>query len=140
MKLFVSSESGIFPEDKLVEIEKSLDSIQSSVFTPLEDFLENRNYGSGLTNLYVIQMIIRPDIEFLKERTLYRAKQASADYRLKIDYEAFVKADEAGKKKLMIENILQCVRLLGIKTKKQKTEFDAEKLERDIREFTKYKQ
>lgn len=83
-------------------------------------------------------MILRPDIKLYEERTLYKAKEGSADYRLKIDYDAFVQADEQEKRRLIIENILQCVRLLGEKTKKQKTDFDAQRLENDIIEFTKH--
>ncbi len=140
MKLFIGGEMGPWPEKLGTEIEKQLRQIHNKDFTPLKNLLLNKDYGSGLKDLGVIPMIMQPDIKLYKERTLYRAKQASADYRLKIDYDAFINADEVGKKKLMIENILQCVRLLGIKTKKQKTDFDAEKLEQDIIKFTNYKQ
>lgn len=138
MKLFVSAEEGPWPEEKKHEIHSQILSIHNNSLTPLEKFLVNKDYGSSLKTLYIIQMILRPDIKLYEERTLYKAKEGSADYRLKIDYDAFVQADEQEKRRLIIENILQCVRLLGEKTKKQKTDFDAQRLENDIIEFTKH--
>ncbi len=139
MKLFIGGEMGPWPKELDDLISKQRLTIQHNTVKPLEKFLLEKNYGPGLKDLGIIMMILHPDYQLYKERTLYRAKESSADYRLKIDYDAFVSADEAGKRRLMIENILQCVRLLGIKTKKQKTKFDAERLEKDIIEFTGYK-
>lgn len=135
MKLFIGGEMGPWPEELSKEIERQILVIHHSTEKPLEEFLAKKDYGPGLKDLGIIPIIFRPDVRLYNERTLYRVKKGDADYRLKIDYDKFVHADEKGKRALIIKNILQAIRMIGERAKKNKVEFDSEKMERDIREF-----
>lgn len=130
---------GPWPKELDKEIDQQRAAIHRSTVRPLEEFLAKEDYGPGLRSLGVIPMIFRPDIKLYNERTLYRAKKGEADYRLKIDYDKYVHTDEVGKRSLIIKNLLQAIRMIAVKAKKNKVEFDAERLEKDIRKFLDYK-
>ncbi len=49
----------------------------------------------------------------LKKESFLKKKSKVADFRLRIDYETVLSADYATKKMLIIENIIQSIRLLG---------------------------
>jgi|SRR5882724_9637975 len=138
MKLWVGGEMGPWPEGLGQDIEQQQRSIRRRAIKPLEEYLADRDYGSDLKTLYVIPMTFRPDIELYNERKLFRPGKKDADYRLKIDYDDFVNASEEGKEKLILQNIIQCVRLVGDKMKKKRLEFDAQKMEREIRDFVQF--
>ena len=130
---------GPWPEELDKEIDRQILAIHHNTEKPLEEFLKDKDYGTGLKSLYLIPMIFRPDIKLYNERMLYRAKKGEADYRLKIDYDKYIHADEAGKRSLIIKNLLLAIRLIAIKAKKNKMEFDSEKMEKDIRDFLDFK-
>jgi len=138
MKLWVGGETGPWPEGLDQDIEEQQRSIRRRAIKPLEEYLGGRDYGSDLKTLGVIPMIFRPDIKLYNERQLLRPGERRADYRLKIDYDDFVNASEEGKEKLILRNIIQCVRLVGDKMKKKRLEFDARKMEQEIRDFAKF--
>src|SRR5579885_3625782 len=138
MKLWVGGEMGPWPEGLGQDIEAEQLSIRHRAIKPLEEYLAGRDYGSGLKTLYVIPMTFPPGFKFYNERRLLRPGKKEADYRLKIDYQSFVNANEERKEKLLLKNIIQCVRLVGAKMKKRKLEFDSEKMEREIREFLQF--
>ncbi|SHI17478.1 Imm44 family immunity protein [Desulfosporosinus lacus] len=96
--------------------------------------LEVNDYGNAVQNLGIIPIIVNlePELEsagFFKERKLYKKKTKDADYRLRIDYESFLNANYEKKKLLIIKNVVDCIRLLGKKVKK---DFAAEQLENDV--------
>lgn len=96
--------------------------------------LEVNDYGNAVQNLGIIPIIVKvvPEFEsagFHKERKLYKKKTKDADYRLRIDYESFLNANYEKKKLLIIKNVVDCIRLLGKKVKK---DFAAERLENDV--------
>ncbi|QDZ77020.1 Imm44 family immunity protein [Bacillus cereus] len=96
--------------------------------------LENDTYGSEVEEIGIIPIIVKiiPEYEeagFFKERKLFKKKSKEADFRLRIDYETFLTADYNTKKMLIIKNIIQCIRILGMKAK---LDFNAKKLEQDV--------
>ena len=64
----------------------------------------------------------------------FSKKNKDADIRMRIDYHDFLNGDLQKKKELLLENIIESVRALGQKVKK---DFDSTKLERDIIELFK---
>lgn len=103
--------------------------------------LENNHYGNEIESIGIIPIIVEiiPELEdagFFKERKLFKRKDKEADIRLRINIETFLNADRAAKKLLIIKNIIECVRILGTKAKK---DFDAERLENDILNLFKVK-
>ncbi|PGA61635.1 dihydrolipoamide succinyltransferase [Bacillus pseudomycoides] len=106
----------------IIEVEKTLKK------------LENNHYGNEIESISIIPIIIEiiPELEdasFFKERKLFKRKNKEADMRLRINIETFLNADRARKKLLIVKNVIECVRILGTKAKK---DFDAERLENDI--------
>lgn len=94
--------------------------------------LIDRSYGSEVTNIGIIPVIVRPSAiaaGFWKERRLFQRKQNSADYRLRIDFIKFLNSDNKTRRLLIIKNIIDSIRDLGRKAKK---DFDAKSLEKDI--------
>lgn len=126
---------GPWPKGLDEVIDKERLSIRHTTLKPLEEFLKDKDYGPGLVDLGLIHMIFRPDIKLYNERMKYDAKKGDADYRLKINYDDFVHADESGKRSLLIKNLLSAIRMIGEKTKHDKAVFDSEQMEYDIREF-----
>lgn len=131
---------GPWPKELDKEIEQQKLSIRRTTTKPLEEYLKSHDYGEGLKDLGVIPMCFKPGwMTHYKERKLYNSKNGDADFRLNIDYDSFINADEQGKRKLLIINILQAIRLIGIEAKKAGAEFDAKKMEQDIRDFLHFK-
>jgi hypothetical protein len=66
---------------------------------------------------------------FFAERKLIKRKSREADIRLQIDYDRFLSADKEMRRKLIIKNIIDSIRVVGQKAKK---DFNGERLEKDI--------
>ncbi|HHL0973840.1 immunity 44 family protein [Bacillus thuringiensis] len=126
MKFFLSGElEGDIAEEFI--------NIISEISSELEK-LNNNNYGSEVEKISIIPIVVKitPEYEaagFFKERKLFKKKSKVADFRLRIDYETFLLADDSGRKILIIKNIIQSIRILG---KRAKSDFNAIKLEQDI--------
>lgn len=115
------------------EIAEGFINIISEIGSDLEK-LNSNNYGSEVEEIAIIPIVVNitPEYEaagFFKERKLFKKKSKVADFRLRIDYETFLSADYATRKILIIENIIQSIRLLG---EKATSDFNAIKLEQDI--------
>ena len=98
--------------------------------------IKNKNYGREVEDISIIPVIVDlpPEHEaagFFKERMLFKRKSKEADYRLRINFNKFNKADDKLKRLLLTRNIVESIRNLGVKAKK---DFDAESLENDILE------
>ena len=97
--------------------------------------LDNDNYYQGfsinIANIIRIKLETqkKPTKIVVKERVKFSKKNKDADIRLRIDYHDFLNGDLQKKKELLLENIIESVRALGLKVKK---DFDSAKLERDI--------
>ncbi|HDR4866758.1 TPA: dihydrolipoamide succinyltransferase [Bacillus cereus] len=115
------------------DIAEEFINIISEIGSDLEK-LNSNNYGSEVEEIAIIPIVVNitPEYEdagFHKERKLFKRKSKEADFRLRIDYEAFLSADYATRKILIIGNIVQSIRLLG---EKATSDFNAIKLEQDI--------
>ena len=70
-----------------------------------------------------------------KERKLFKRKNKSTDFRLRIDYDDFCQGNDENRMKLIIRNIIDSVRVLDSRATK---DFDGEVLECDILNLFKY--
>jgi hypothetical protein len=98
----------------------------------LNNALIDKNYGSAIEDIGIIPVLITPELlnaGFFKERRLFKRKEKSADYRLRINYEKFLNGNDVTRRLLIIKNIIVSIRDLGRKAKK---DFDAQSLENDI--------
>lgn len=97
--------------------------------------LEQKDYGTEIVDIGIIPIILPPEFEetgSLKERKLIKWKTYEADYRLRIDYFTFLNSDDKVKRLLLIKNIIDCIRSIG---KKAKKDFYGLKLENDVLEL-----
>jgi hypothetical protein len=100
--------------------------------------MEKNNYGDAVDLISVIPTVFSNEIfESLpyKERKIFSPKKKEAEFRLRIDYNKYVCSNDIEKSGLILDNIIQSIRLLNQKVKK---DFDGEKLEKDIRELFNY--
>ncbi len=134
IRLFLSGEvdSDIGHEKLMVsnQVEKQ---IQTNI-------LDQNDYGDSIEILGVIPTILGERFTsagvLSKERKLVKHKNKSTDIRLKIDHAKFKDGTEDERRKLLLENIIKSIRIVGGRVKKG---FDSEKLEADIRkEFNYY--
>jgi hypothetical protein len=126
MNLFLSGEIDIEVDRAFSEVRKEIDSKLIS--------LKDKDYGNELQSIGIIPIIVNlsPEYEeagFFKERMLFKRKQKSADYRLRIDFGKFINGDYNTRRLLLAKNIIDSIRSLGTKAKK---DFDAISLEKDI--------
>jgi hypothetical protein len=126
MDIFMSGEIEIDVADIYREIRKDIEE----KIKPLK----TKDYGSEFISIGIIPIIVNitPEYEeagFHKERKLIKRKEKDADYRLRINFVKFIKSDRNTQKLLVVKNIIDCVRSLGTKAKR---DFDALSLERDI--------
>ncbi len=110
----------------MLEIEKQIKSLMNI-----------NDYGDAVSEIAIIPTIF--SAEFLtalpyKERKRFSPKTKVGEFRLRIDYDKFVKANEDSKRRLIVQNIIDSIRILKTKVKKG---FDGDKLEKDIRELFK---
>jgi hypothetical protein len=113
--------------------------LATSLEKKINECIKGNDYGSVLKKIGIIPTIF--DLQTYvglpyQERKLLKRKKGEADYRLAINYDNFVSTDDAGKERLLVENIIESIRDIGKKLKKE--EFDAEKLETDVLVATGY--
>ena len=97
------------------------------------ELLNKNNYGDAVKGLGIVPIII-PNQTFIdfpkyKERKLFSHKQKEADIRLKINYEDFKNSNDKGREKLIVQNVIESIRIVKSKVKGK---FHAEKLINDI--------
>jgi hypothetical protein len=131
MDIFISGEIDAKFADDYRKIRKEIE-------TKLEN-LQDKDYGYALKSIGIIPICvdITKEIEeagFYKERKLYKRKEKDADYRLRMDYEKFLNGNDDIKRLLLVKNILDCIRLIGLKIKEG---FASKELENDILELLK---
>ena len=113
-------------------------SSSKKVIEKLEPFLLGQNYGSELVKLGIIPIVVSIKLEsadLFKERRLFRRKHNSSDFRLRIDYDLFNRGTDEDRVHLILQNIIECVRILDSRAKK---DFDGKRLEVDIRKLFNY--
>ncbi|MFC7677816.1 Imm44 family immunity protein [Paenibacillus sp. GCM10028914] len=116
------------------DVRKDFQVIKSEIDEKMK-LLEDRSYGDKVEQLSLIPIIVHKDLleeGFFKERVMYKKKDKDTDIRLQIDHQTFKNADKETKRLLVINNIVNSVRALGLKLM---SGFDAASLERDILEL-----
>jgi hypothetical protein len=93
--------------------------IRSEVEATLNRELGSKDYGPALQELAIIPIIISKTFGPRKERRLVRREQKSADYRLFIDFEAFLAGDYDKRVQLLVTNVLWAVQDIDRKLKSQ---------------------
>ena len=129
MKFFMSSES----DSRFDDFEESLRKVHNEIERQIKNALEGNDYGSGVETFGIIPIIIKFDEQmekdgWFRERVLFQRKQKSADLRLRINYDKFVKGNDETKKLLLIDNIVKSIEAFSKRAKN----FKAEKLINDI--------
>jgi len=133
VKFFLSGEiDGTKPQD---QIDKKFQTASDYVTEKLTPILEAESYGNEVAELNIIPIIVKLSQEmenagWFKERKLFKRKSNSTDFRLRIDYGEFCNGTDARRIELLVENIIESVRILSQRANK---DFDAKRLEFDIR-------
>jgi hypothetical protein len=132
VKFFLSGElDGTRPHDL---IDKKFQLASTRITEKLTPILAGRNYGTEVLELNIIPIIVQlsPEMEkagWYKERKLFKRKSHSTDFRLRISYDEFRDATDDSRLQLLIDNIIESVRLLSSRAK---NDFAGKQLERDI--------
>ena len=129
MEIFLSAETEGPAASKWFALQKE--------FMPLLKTLEQNDYGESLISIGIISILLREkylEDGWHKERKYYSKKNRDADIRLKIDYAAFLRADEESTRNMFIEHILESISIAG---KKAGKEFDVDRLLSDVRNLLK---
>lgn len=89
----------------------------------------SRDYGPALKKIAIIPILRSEWAANRTERKLFQRKLCETDYRLKIDFDAFMAGDSRDRELLLVQNILTAVSDLARKAGKQ---FRGSELKRDI--------
>lgn len=82
--------------------------IESTINTAIED----KDYGTGVVEWALIPTILNPQFERstgYNEIRRYWRKKRETEFRLKIDHASFKAADDLGRRRLILEMILQSI-------------------------------
>lgn len=94
--------------------------IRKEVEATLNRELSGKDYGPAIQKLAIIPMILSETFaEGKKERRLVQRVQKSADYRLYIDFEAFLAGGHNERVQLLVTNVLSAVQDIDRKLKGQ---------------------
>ena len=133
MKFFLSGEiDGTRPHDL---IDKKFQLASTYIEEKLTPLLAEGNYGEEVLELNIIPIIAKlsPEMEeagWYKERRLFKRKSNSTDFRLRINYDEFSAGTDDSRVQLIIDNIIQSVRVLSTRAK---NDFAGKQLELDIK-------
>ncbi len=106
--------------------------IANDIREALIPFLLERDYGEELIDITVIYMIVSKSLGLnMSERKLFKRKTREADMRLNIDYDIFCEADMQTRRLLIVKNIIESIRILD---KRAKKDFNGVQMEKDILE------
>ena len=75
-------------------------------------FFAERDFGAGLIELAFITIIRNLDSADYGEIRQYSRRRRTAEFRLKISHEVFLKADDRGQVRLLAASVLRAVSLL----------------------------
>lgn len=112
--------------------------LRYEIESKIKNLIKDNNYGDGISELIIIPTVFSSatyGVLNYKERKRYSPKTRIAEFRLRIDHQKFKDADEDGKSKLILQNIIDSIRILKTKVKKG---FEGDKLEEDIRKLFNY--
>lgn len=125
MRFFFSGElDGDLPDDHYRVVRQIVE-------TRLNEALVDKSYGDAIKEIAIIPMILGPRFaEGRKERRLIQHREKAADYRLFIESASFANGTVDERKKMLLENVLICIRDID---RKLKGKFDGQRLQDDIR-------
>jgi hypothetical protein len=104
--------------------------IRKEVEASLNRELASKDYGPALQRLAIIPIITSKTFHPRKERRLVQREQKSADYRLFIDFEAFLAGDHHKRVQLLVASVLLAVQDIE---RKLKSQFAGVQLRNDIK-------
>ena len=128
MKLWTSGEVQGDVGDKTIS---NLKIIEKKV----NDYLENKNYGEGVILWGYIGIVLPSGLlppSFFQEVKRYSKSKKETEYRLKLDYDQLVKADEKERYFLICESILRSIEIA--RTELKIPNFDLSEFEKDLKE------
>lgn len=102
--------------------------LQKNIEKKINDNIENKNYGQDITFWGFMSIVLPNDLlpaEFFQEIKRYRKNKKETEFRLKIDYDQLVKADEKGIYRLICESILRSIEIARAEFKVSKFDLDA---------------
>ncbi len=119
-------------------ISGELDSEVAELFRPVRKEVElllnqelgNNSYGQDIEKISLIPIILGPRFTDRKERRLLQRKDKAADYRLVIDFEAFLHGGESTRRQLLINNLLLAIADIS---RKIGGKFEGDRLSHDIK-------
>ena len=102
MRFFFSGEVDTASADAYREMRGEMEAT-------LNRALGENNYGDAIEKIAIIPVIVGPEFYgSRRERRLIKHRGKVADYRLFIDWEAFVGGSAPERKRLLLENVLVC--------------------------------
>lgn len=111
-------------------IDDKLRLTQNYVENELNAMIAEKNYAIELDSWDCIVILMKEDDPNFEERYFYSKKKRDMDFRLKIDYQKFLDADELGRERLIYQML---ERSLDILIKKGISSRGIEELRKDIR-------
>ena len=124
MKIFLSAETEGPAANKWFLLQKE--------FTPLLQSLNEKTYGETLNSIGIISILLRNkylEDGWHKERKYYSKKNKEADIRIKMDYQKFLRANNAEARKMYVDHILESISIAG---QKAGNDFNLEQLLLDV--------
>ena len=128
MKLWTSGEVHGDVGDKIIN---NLKIIERKV----NNYLENKNYGEGVVLWGYISIVLPSSLlppSFFQEIKRYRKSKKETEFRLKLDYDQLVKADEMERHFLICESLLRSVEIA--RTELKIPNFDLSEFAKDLKE------
>lgn len=128
MKLWTSGEVHGDIGDKIIRLQKIIEK-------KVNEYLEHKNYGGGMILWGYMSIVLPSDLlppSFFQEIKRYRKNKKETEFRLKIDYDQLVKADEKDTHRLICESILRSIEIA--RTEFKIVDFDLDVFEKDLKE------
>jgi len=130
MRIFLGAEMEDRAGDILYKIRKNIEKKLQFVCEENGNLEEDDTYGTEFQDVGIITIIIPKEMkEYWKERKYISRKNRSADIRLYIDYERFIKETPKNQRLMYIENIIKSIEVLK---ERSKGDFKGDKLIQDI--------
>ncbi|MGD9155847.1 MAG: Imm44 family immunity protein [Bacillota bacterium] len=102
----------------------------------INEHLQSIDYGPEVEKWAYIAIILPAKDEFLTEIYKYHKRRKVAEFRLKVDHDKFIKANQLEQRKMLCESLLRSITLFPqIKIKN----FDYKRLETDFARIAKEK-
>lgn len=114
------------------EIAEAFRFARFEIEAKVNEWLADRDYGSGLVELAFIPMVTPPGIGYPNERKLFRRRERQLECRLKLDYPDFASGSPSRQRQLVVAGILRC---LEIARSKRIPEFETDRLITEFRRF-----